>query len=40
MKTSEFQQKIGGTLASMNRLKRGMKGCYQLSSNETYCDDS
>ena len=36
MKTSIFQQNIGGTAAYMKRLMMAKKGCGQLKSNDTY----
>ena len=39
MKTSEFQQQIGRTVACMKRLMMATKGCDQLTSNETYFYD-
>ena len=40
MKTSEFQQYIGGTAACTKKLTRGTKGCVQIFSNYTYFYDS
>ena len=39
MKTSNFQNVLGGTTVCMKRLDIDTKGCGQLISNETYfCD--
>ena len=35
MKTSEFQQDIGGAVDCMERIKKAEKGCDQLSSKNT-----
>ena len=40
MKTSTFQNVLGGTTACMKRLTISTKGCGQLASNDTYFADS
>ena len=40
MKTSNFQNVMGGTNAFMKRLAISTKGCGQLTSNDTYFSDS
>ena len=39
MKTSKFQNFMGGTAACMRRLDIATKGCGQLTSNYTYFAD-
>ena len=36
MKTSEFQQYLGGTTVCMNILMMDKKGCVQMKSNDIY----
>ena len=40
MKTSTFQNDLGGNIACMKRLAIATKGCGQLISNDTYFYDS
>ena len=40
MKTSRFQNVLGGTTACMKRLTIATKGCGQLTSNDNYFADS
>ena len=40
MKTSNFQNGLGGTTACMKRLAIATKGCGQLTLNDTYFSDS
>ena len=40
MKTSTFQNVLGGTTVCMKRLAISTKGCGQLTSNDTYFPDS
>ena len=39
MKTSKFQNVLGGTTLCMKRLAISTKGCGQLTSNDTYFSD-
>ena len=39
MKTSEFQNYLGGTTTCTKRLDIATKGCGQLTSNDTYFAD-
>ena len=36
MKSSDFQQKIGGTSTCMKIIMKATKGCGQLSSKDTF----
>ena len=40
MKTSKFQNVLGGTTSCMKSLDISTKGCGQLTSNDTYFSDS
>ena len=39
MKTSEFQQDIGGAVDCMERITKAAKGCDQISLKNTLFDD-